>query len=166
MAVYRPRRRDGRPDLAEAEAVFKAAAGLPRFVLLSSAAAHAPHHHNLGYVAETYRSQGANPIAAAWRELETRCAARLPQAETIVLRPRRWRRATAAILFSASSRPRRRGASRVRPGPAIPRSRGSRRGVALAVERGAGKPGVYHVAPRGAVSGAAPCAWRARGASR
>src|SRR6185295_1109708 len=87
VAVYRPRLSGGKPDLAEAEEVFKAAGALPRFVLLSSAAVHAPHHHNLGYVPETYRSQGSNPIAAAWAELEARFAARLPQAERIVLRP-------------------------------------------------------------------------------
>ena len=65
VAVYLPRRREGRPDLAEAEAFCRAAAGVPRLVVVSSAAAHAPHHHNLGYVEEAYRSQGSNPIAGS-----------------------------------------------------------------------------------------------------
>ena len=87
VAVYRPRLKGGKPDLAEAEEVFRAVAGLPRVVLLSSAAVHAPHHHNLGYVPEEYRSQGSNPIAKAWAELEARFAAHLPGVERIVLRP-------------------------------------------------------------------------------
>ncbi|HEY4576176.1 MAG TPA: hypothetical protein VIJ26_19495, partial [Thermoanaerobaculia bacterium] len=43
VAIYRPSMRDGLPDLAEAEGVFRNVAGLPRLVLISSAAAHAPH---------------------------------------------------------------------------------------------------------------------------
>ncbi|HEV8579674.1 MAG TPA: 1-acyl-sn-glycerol-3-phosphate acyltransferase [Thermoanaerobaculia bacterium] len=155
ILVHRPRLhpKSSLPDLDEAEAFFASAAGVPRVILLSSAAAHAPHHHNPGYVSESYRSQGTNPVAEAWRELEARFAARLPQAERIVLRP-----ATVAARDSddffcrlLSSR-----AAVVPPGydPALqflaPEDLAA--AVACAVEHGAGKPGDYHVAPRGALS--------------
>jgi len=149
VAIYRPSLRDGLPDLAEAETVFRNLAGLPRLVLISSAAAHAPHHHNLGYVEESYRSQGSNPIAEAWCALE----ARLPEGETIVLRPAPVAARDGGDLFSDLLSGR---AAVVPPGydPALQflAPEDLAEAVALAVERGAGKPGVYTVAPRGAVS--------------
>ncbi len=152
VAVYRPRLSGGKPDLAEAEQVFQAAGGLPRFVLLSSAAVHAPHHHNLGYVPETYRSQGANPIAAAWAELESRFEARLPRAERLVLRPAPVPARGGGDPWSRLLSGR---AAAVPPGfdPALQflAPEDLAEAVARAVEQGAGKPGVYHVAPRGAV---------------
>src|SRR5215218_3169707 len=56
-AVYRPPlagRRDARPDLADADRFAEACAraGLRRVILLSSAAAHPPSHHNTGYLGE------------------------------------------------------------------------------------------------------------------
>jgi 1-acyl-sn-glycerol-3-phosphate acyltransferase len=158
VAVFRPRLRDGRPDLDEAAAFRRAAAGVPRLVLLSSAAAHAPHHHNLGYVAESYRSQGSNPIAAGWRELEAMFAGSevietIGTVETIVLRPAHLAAKDAGGLFAHLLQGR---SAVVPPGfdPALqllaPADLAA--AVDLAVERGAGRPGVYHVAPRGAVS--------------
>jgi 1-acyl-sn-glycerol-3-phosphate acyltransferase len=155
VAVYRPRLRGktGVPDLDEAEGFFRAAARLPRIVLLSSAAVHAPHHHNLGFVPETYRSQASNPIAAAWAELEARFAAGLPAAERIVLRPAPVPARDGRDLFSRLLSGR--GAA-VPPGfdPALQflAPGDLAEAVACAVERGSGRPGVYHVAPRGAVS--------------
>ncbi len=87
VAVYRPSLRGEPPDLDEVERFCREAGHLPRVVVLSSALVHAPHHHNPGYVAESYRSQGSNPVAEAWRAFEVRCAARLPDAQRIVLRP-------------------------------------------------------------------------------
>jgi 1-acyl-sn-glycerol-3-phosphate acyltransferase len=149
VAVYLPRRREGRPDLAEAAAFFRAAVGVPRLVVVSSAAAHAPHHHNLGYVEESYRSQGPNPVAEAWRELE----ALVPEEKTIVLRPAPLAARDGGDLFSSLLSGR---AAVVPPGydPALQilAPEDLAEAVALAVERGAGKPGVYNVAPRGAVS--------------
>ncbi len=147
VAVYLPRRRGGRPDLAEAEAFCRAAAGVPRLVVVSSAAVHVPHHHNLGYVEETYRSQGSNPIAEAWRELE----GLFPEEAAIVLRPAPLAARDGGDLFSdllSGS------AAVVPPGydPALqflaPEDLAA--AVALAAERG--EPGIYNVAPRGAVS--------------
>ena len=154
VAVYRPRLRGktGMPDLDESEGFFRTAARVPRVVLLSSAAAHAPHHHNLGYVAESYRSQGANPIADAWRELEERFAARLPAAERIVLRPAPVAAREGGDFLGRFLSAR---AAVVPPGfdPALQflAPEDLAEAVALAAERGAGKPGVYYVAPRGAV---------------
>ena len=150
VAVYLPRRRAGRPDLAEAEAFFRAAAGLPRLVVVSSAAALPPHHHNLGYVDEAYRSQGDDPIAGLWRRLEEMA----PEGpETIVLRPASLAARDGGDLLSELLSRR---AAVVSPGydPALQllAPEDLAEAVALAVERGAGKPGVYHVAPRGAVS--------------
>jgi 1-acyl-sn-glycerol-3-phosphate acyltransferase len=152
VAVYRPRLHDGLPDLAEAAAFFRATAGVPRLVLVSSAAAHAPHHHNLGYVDESYRSQGSNPVAEAWRELE----ARLPVTggtEAIVLRPAPVAARDGGDLVSGLLSGR---AAVVPPGydPSLQflAPEDLAEAVALAVEKGVGKPGVYHVAPRGAVS--------------
>lgn len=80
-AVYRPPlagRRDSRPDLADAERFAEACArGGVRVVLLSSAAAHPPSHHNTGYLDEDERPSTDHPIALAWRELERRVAERL-----------------------------------------------------------------------------------------
>jgi 1-acyl-sn-glycerol-3-phosphate acyltransferase len=152
VAVFRPRLRDGRPDLEEATAFRRAAAGVPRLVLLSSAAAHAPHHHNLGYVAESYRSQGSNPIADAWRELEA-LFADVAGGETIVLRPAHLAARDAGGLFAHLLAGR---LAVVPPGYdpplqlLVPEDLAA--ALALAVERGAGRPGTYHVAPRGAVS--------------
>lgn len=150
VAVYRPGARGGRPDLEEAAAFFRAAAGVPRLVLISSAAAHAPHHHNLGYVDESYRSQGASPIAEAWRALEERLPKTL---EAIVLRPAAVAARDGGGLFSDLLAG---GSAVVPPGydPALQllAPEDLAEAVALAVERGAGRPGVYHVAPRGAVS--------------
>ncbi len=149
VAVYLPRRREGRPDLAEAGAFFRAAAGVPRLVVVSSAAAHVPHHHNLGYVDEAYRPQGANPIAGAWRELE----ALAPEGKTVILRPAPLAARDAGDLFSDLLS---RGAAVMPPGydPALQflAPEDLAEAVTLAAERGEGSPGVYNVAPRGAVS--------------
>ncbi|MFL6231808.1 MAG: 1-acyl-sn-glycerol-3-phosphate acyltransferase [Thermoanaerobaculia bacterium] len=149
VAVYLPRRREGRPDLAEAQAFFRAAAGVPRLVVVASAAAHVPHHHNLGYVEEAYRAQGSNPIAEVWRDLE----ARIPEGETIVLRPAPLAARDGGDLFS-DLLSRRAAVVPLGYDPALQflAPEDLAEAVALAVERGAGKPGVYHVAPRGAVS--------------
>ena len=68
--VYRPplhSDRADRPDLAAAEVFFQAFARAlkapVRLVLLSSAAAIDPSHHNIGYLTEEHRSPGRNPIA-------------------------------------------------------------------------------------------------------
>ena len=55
--VYRPPlagRRDARPDLADADRFADTCVrgGVRRIVLLSSAAAHPPSHHNTGYLEE------------------------------------------------------------------------------------------------------------------
>ncbi len=154
VEVFQPRLRDdGRPDLHEAEAFFQSASSLPRLVLLSSAAVHVPSHHNPGYVPESYRSQGSNPIADAWREFEELAAARLPGTEKIVLRPAPIAARDAGGLFAHLFSGR---TARVPPGydPALQflAPEDLAEAVALAVEKGAGLPGVYHVAPRGAVS--------------
>ena len=149
VAVYRPRSRDGRPDLAEAAAFQRAAAGVPRLVLVSSAAAHAPHHHNLGYVPEGYRSQASNPIAEAWRQFE----ALFTGGETIILRPAHLAARDAGGLYARLLSG---GSGVVPPGydPALQLLAPAdlAEAVALAVDKGAGRPGIYHVAPRGAVS--------------
>ncbi len=155
VAVYRPRLRGtaGIPNLGEAEGFCRAAAGVPRVVLLSSAAVLAPHHHNLGYVPESYRSQGSNPVAGAWSELEERFSASLSGAERIVLRPTpvAARDGGDFLCQLLSGR-----AAAVPPGydPALQflSPQDLAEAVACAVERGAGRPGVYHVAPRGAIS--------------
>jgi len=171
--VYRPpRRRDAPslPDLADAAAFFAAFAGAfsggaaanrraPRLVLVSSAAAVSPSHHHPGYVEESERPPGRNPIARAWLDLEALAAARLgslePPPERIVLRP--------AALAPTAARD---------AGDPISRALGGRAAVvpagfdpsvqvlspgdlAAAVEcalvQGPSKPGIYHVAPAGAV---------------
>ena len=147
VAVYLPRRREGRPDLEEARALSRAAAGVPRLLVVSSAAAHVPHHHNLGYVEEAYRAQGSNPIAGAWRELE----ALFPEERTIVLRPAPLAARDGGDLLSDLLSGR---AGVVPPGydPVLQflAPEDLAEAVALAAERG--RPGAYNVAPRGAVS--------------
>jgi 1-acyl-sn-glycerol-3-phosphate acyltransferase len=174
--VYRPPRRAGPrvrrdlpdlPDLNDAGAFLDAflsastgAAGRrpPRLVLLSSAAAVSPGHHHPGYVAESERPPGHNPIAAAWLDLEALAARRLggpgsPGApELIVLRP-------AAVAArdgeDALCRMLRGRAAVVPPGfdPTVQLLSPDDLAAAIecALERGAGKPGIYHVAPAGAV---------------
>lgn len=146
VAVYLPRRREGLPDLEEARAFFRAAANVPRLVVVASAAAHVPHHHNPGYVGEDYRPQGENPIAADWRELE----ALAPGGKTVVLRAAPIAARDGGDLFSDLLS---REAALVPPGydPALQflAPEDLAEAVALAAERG--RPGVYNVAPRGAV---------------
>jgi 1-acyl-sn-glycerol-3-phosphate acyltransferase len=156
VVIFRPRliRGGAMPDLAAAADELGACARRQpaRLVLLSSAAALDPSHHNPGFVTETYRPEGSNSVARAWRELESLAAAKLPEAERIVLRP-----APVAIRDGADFISRRlAGAFAVVPpgyDPALqflaPADLAA--AVALAVERGTGKPGVYHVAPKGAV---------------
>lgn len=174
--VYRPARRRGSPalpDLDDAAAFFAAfaqaygggagAAGRPpRLVLISSAAAVSPGHHHPGWAAEAERPPGRNPVARAWLELEALAAAGLGGpaaaapgeaiAELIVLRP-------AAVAARDGEdvlcRVLRGSAARVPAGfdPSVQLL--SPDDLAAAVEhalrRGAGKPGIYHVAPAGAM---------------
>ena len=177
--VYRPSRRRGspeQPDLADAAAFFAAfaqaqgrsggaAAGREdrrlRLVLISSAAAVSPGHHHPGWAAEAERPPGRNPIACAWLELEALAAASLrgeaaagPRAvaEMIVLRPAAVAAADGEDVLCRVLRGR---AARVPAGfdPAVQLL--SPDDLAAAVEhalrRGAGKPGLYHVAPAGAM---------------
>ncbi|HEV7505286.1 MAG TPA: 1-acyl-sn-glycerol-3-phosphate acyltransferase [Thermoanaerobaculia bacterium] len=154
--VFRPQLAPGGavPDLASAA---NALAGFARrrparLVLLSSAAALDPSHHNPGFVTESYRPEGSNPVARAWRELEALVAAKLPEAERIVLRP-----TPVATRDGADFIARRLGgaSAAVPPGydPALqflaPDDLAA--AVRCAVERGAGRPGLFHVAPRGTV---------------
>ena len=152
VAIYRPRLSGGKPALEEAEEVFRRVSGLPRAILLASAAVHAPHHHNLGYVSEEYRSQGSNPVARAWSELEARFAAGLPGAERIVLRPAAVAARDSGDFLCRLLAAR---AAMVPPGfdPALQLLAPGdlAEAVACAVERGPGRHGAYHVAPLGAV---------------
>lgn len=157
LVVFRPRPGEAGaavPDLPGAEAALAVCARLrpARLVLLSSSAAHPPVHHNLGYVPEPYRAQRSHPVAEAWRDLEERAAALFPEAETIVLRhapvlARDGEDFFCRLLSGPSAV--------VPPGydPALQllAPEDLAEAVAAAVERGAGKPGVYHVAPAGAV---------------
>jgi 1-acyl-sn-glycerol-3-phosphate acyltransferase len=178
--VYRPPRRPrsagtaapGQPELADAAAFFAAfaracagesgapaaAAGggqrrSPRLVLISSAAAVSPAHDHPGYVTELGRPKGRNPIALAWLDLEALAADRIDGgAELIVLRP-----AAVAVRDGEDGLCRAlRGRSAVVAAgfdPAVQLL--SPDDLAAAVEcallRGAGRPGIYHVAPAGAV---------------
>src|SRR6185436_7505939 len=90
--VYRPPlagRRDARPDLADADRFAEVCVrgGVRRIVLLSSAAAHPPSHHNTGYLGEDEKLPTDHPVASAWRELERRVTGRLTEAgaEVVVL---------------------------------------------------------------------------------
>lgn len=161
--VYRPPLASGRgdrPDLEDAEAFCAALArvraggpGPVRAVLVSSAAAVDPSHHNLGYLPESHRSPGRNPIARAWLDLEALFEARLPpDCERIVLRPAPVASFDGEDYFSRLLRS---GAAVVPAGydPVLqllsPEDFAA--AVHCALERGAGRPGTYHVAPAGAV---------------
>ena len=156
VVVVRPQLAPGGavPDLVAAAGLLAAGAARrpARLVLLSSTAALDPSHHNPGFVAESYRPEGSNPIARAWRELEALAAAKLPEAERLVLRP-----ATVAARDGADFIARRLAGrfAILPPGfdPALQflAPADLAEAVRRAVERGAGKPGLYHVAPRGAV---------------
>jgi 1-acyl-sn-glycerol-3-phosphate acyltransferase len=156
VLVFRPRLAPGGavPDLAAAADVLAGSARRrpARLLLLSSAAALDPSHHNPGFVAESYRPEGANPVARAWRELEALAAARLPQAERIVLRP-----APLAARDGAGFVARRlAGRSAVVPPGFDPSLQllaptDLAAAVRCAVERGEGRPGLFHVAPLGTV---------------
>jgi len=175
--VYRPPRWSGfpgQPDLADATAFFGAFAQAyggsggggrddrwPRLVLVSSAAAVSPSHHHPGWAAESERPQGRNPIARSWLELEALAAASLrgpaaagrrASAELIVLRPAAVAAADGEDVLCSVLRGR---VARVPAGfdPTVQLL--SPDDLAGAVEhalrRGAGKPGIYHVAPAGAM---------------
>jgi 1-acyl-sn-glycerol-3-phosphate acyltransferase/nucleoside-diphosphate-sugar epimerase len=157
VAVFGPPRDPARPARPDLEAARTGLAGLARrrpgrLVLLSSAAALAPHHHNPGYVAEDFRSAADNPVAAAWSRLEELAAEAFAAAERIVLRP-------APVAVRGGGDP----VARVLDGrfavappgydPALqllaPEDLAA--AVCAAVERGGGRPGVSLVAPRGAI---------------
>jgi 1-acyl-sn-glycerol-3-phosphate acyltransferase len=154
VVVFRPQLAPGgaAPDLAAAGDALAACNRPARLVLLSSSAALDPSHHNPGFVAESYRPEGSNAIARAWRDLEALAAAKLPEAERIVLRP-----APVAARDNADFIARRlAGRSTVAPpgyDPALQvlATADLAEAVRCAVEQGEGKPGLYHVAPRGAV---------------
>lgn len=157
--VYRPRlagRRDARPDLADADRFADACLralprGALRVVLLSSAAAHPPSHHNAGYLGEDEKLSSDHPLAGAWRELERRVGGRLTEAgaEVVVLRPApvavrdgqdhlcRLLRAKAAVVPAGYD-----------PALQILHPEDLVEAVRCALERGSG---TYHVAPAGAV---------------
>ncbi|HEX6863557.1 MAG TPA: 1-acyl-sn-glycerol-3-phosphate acyltransferase [Thermoanaerobaculia bacterium] len=157
-AVYRPRLRSrklGLPDLEEAGARLRAcAAARPaHLVLLSSAAVHSPRHDHPGHVGEAFRSPARNPFARAWSELEELAQRLLPPESgtaLTVLRP-------VAVLARDSPDY----LSRLLHGRLAFTLAGYdppvqllgpedlAEAVARAVERG--RPGVYHVAPEGAV---------------
>lgn len=178
--VYRPPlagRRDARPDLSDAERFAEACSSALadrtlvdgtlvdgtlvdggstlRVVLLSSAAAHPPSHHNPGYLQEGERARGENPVAGAWRELEEMVVERLAAggAEVIVLRTAtvalrdgqdylcRLLRGKAAVVAAGYD-----------PSLQMLHPEDLAEAVRCALERGAGRGGTYHVAPAGAVS--------------
>jgi 1-acyl-sn-glycerol-3-phosphate acyltransferase/nucleoside-diphosphate-sugar epimerase len=95
--VYSPPpagRRQGTPDLADAERVFQrcAAAGVKQVVVLSSAAVYGPNCHNPGLLTEARLAcrHRKNRIARGWWELEVLATKHLGhQAETrlTILRP-------------------------------------------------------------------------------
>ncbi|HEY2738327.1 MAG TPA: 1-acyl-sn-glycerol-3-phosphate acyltransferase, partial [Thermoanaerobaculia bacterium] len=157
--VYRPPLRSDRvdrPDLAAAEVFLQAfARGLKapvRLVLLSSAAAIDPSHHNIGYLTEQHRSPGRNPIARAWLDFEALAAARLPGVEQIILRPAPVISQGGNSFFARLLR------SRIAMVPAgydpplqLLSGEDLAGAVLCALERGAGRPGLYHVAPAGAM---------------
>jgi 1-acyl-sn-glycerol-3-phosphate acyltransferase len=156
VVVFRPRLAAGGtvPELAAAaDALTACAARSPaRLVLLSTSAALDPSHHNPGFATETYRSDASNPIARAWRELEALAAAKLSEAERIVLRP-----APVAIRDGADFIARRfAGRSAIVPPGYDPSLQilapaDLAAAVSCAVECGAGRPGLFHVAPQGTV---------------
>lgn len=156
--VYRPRlrgRKLGLPDLEEAGARLRAAAAArpAKLVLISSAAVHSPRYEHPGHVAETFRVSPRNPVSQAWRELEELAERLLPPESGIpltVLRP-------VAVLARDSPDY----LSRLLHGKLAFTLAGHdpmvqllspedlAEAVARAVERG--RPGIYHVAPDGAV---------------
>lgn len=159
VGVFRPRLAPGGavPDLAAAANELDACAARrpSRLILLSSSAALDPSHNNPGFAPETYRPAGSNSIARAWRELEALAAAKLPDSEgieRIVLRP-----APVAVRDGGGFIARRlAGRSAVVPPGYDPSLQllapaDLAAAVRCAVERGAGRPGLYHVAPRGTV---------------
>jgi 1-acyl-sn-glycerol-3-phosphate acyltransferase len=154
--VYRPPlcARGDKPDLAAAGAFFADLARVPpdRLILLSSAAAIDPHHHNAGYLSEEHRAPGRNPVARAWLDLEALAAERLPRTERIVLRPAPVAAKDGADFFSRLLR----GRTAVVPAGYDPvlqllSPEDLAEAVVCAVENGAGRPGIYHVAPAGVV---------------
>ena len=163
------RRAGGRrvPDLAAAAALSAPPRRVPRLVLLSAAAPRSEPSQPRLRRPETYRPEGSNPIARAWRELEALAAAKLPEAERIVLRPapvatRDGGDFIARRLVGAV----RRGATGVRPVPSTPGARRSRRGGAAAPSSAAPAGPGSTTSRRGAPCPcAAPCAWPACGAS-
>jgi 1-acyl-sn-glycerol-3-phosphate acyltransferase/nucleoside-diphosphate-sugar epimerase len=158
--VYRPPlagRRDARPDLSDAErfaeTCLRALPGCAlRVILLSSAAAHPPSHHNTGYLGEGEKLPTGHPVACAWRELERRVGGRLAEAgaEVVVLRPapvairdgrdylNRLLRGKAAMVPAGYD-----------PSLQILHPEDLVEAVRAALERGSGS---YHVGPAGAVS--------------
>jgi 1-acyl-sn-glycerol-3-phosphate acyltransferase len=155
-AVYRPRLagKGERPDLEAARAFFATigADGTRRLVLVSSAAALDPSHHNTGYLAETHRPAGRNPVARAWLDLEALAEARLPQLERIVLRPAPVVSSDGDDFFSRLLRGRTAAApAGYDPTIQLLTPEDLAGAVLSAVERGASRPGTYHVAPAGAV---------------
>ncbi|MEA2559202.1 MAG: hypothetical protein QOH06_706 [Acidobacteriota bacterium] len=157
-AVYRPRLRGRKlalPDLEEAAERLRAcAAARPaKLVLISSAAVHSPRYSHPGHVGEAFRISGGTPLARAWIELEALAERLLPPgSETLltILRP-------VAVLAPDSPDY----LSRLLHGKFAFTLAGHdptvqlltpgdlAEAVALAVERG--RPGIYHVAPDGAV---------------
>jgi 1-acyl-sn-glycerol-3-phosphate acyltransferase/nucleoside-diphosphate-sugar epimerase len=150
--VYRPPlagRKDARPDLADAERLAAACARHRprRIVLLSSAAAHAPSHHNTGFLREDERLRTDHPLADAWLKLEERLTD--TGAEVVVLRPApvavrdgqdylcRLLQGKAAVVPAGYD-----------PSLQILHPEDLAEAVRCALERGSG---IYHVAPAGVV---------------
>src|SRR6266545_295743 len=160
--VFRPRLaglRNACPDLEDAdrfvEACLRALGARDgrafKIVLLSSAAAHPPSHHNPGYLGEEEHPRNEHPIARSWRELERRVGERLAGtgAEVVVLRPApvavrdgedflcRLLRGKAAVVPAGYD-----------PSLQILHPDDLVEAVRRALERGSG---AYHVAPAGAI---------------
>ena len=150
--VYRPPlagRKDARPDLADAERLAAACARYRprRVVLLSSAAAHAPSHHNTGFLREDERLRTDHPLADAWLKLEERLTD--TGAEVVVLRPApvavrdgrdylcRLLQGKAAVVPAGYD-----------PSLQVLHPEDLAEAVRCALERGSG---IYHVAPAGVV---------------
>ncbi|MES1241642.1 MAG: 1-acyl-sn-glycerol-3-phosphate acyltransferase [Acidobacteriota bacterium] len=157
-AVYRPRHRSrklGLPDLQEAETRLRdcVAARPAKVVLISSAAVHSPRHDHPGNVAETLRGSFRNPFSRAWIELEELAQRLLPPdsgIELTVLRPvpvlardspdYLSRLLHGRLAFTLAGHD---------PSVQLLSPEPLAEAVARAVEHG--RPGVYHVAPDGAV---------------
>lgn len=155
-AVFRPRlraRRLGLPDLEEAGARLRAcAAARPaKLVLLSSAAVHSPRHDHPGHVGESFRAPARNPFARAWSDLEE-LALRLlpPESELTILRPVAVRARDSPDYLSRLLHGRLAFTLAGHDPPVqLLSPEDLADAVARAVERG--RPGVYHVAPDGAM---------------